>query len=64
MAMKKLWRRYATDTVGRETLPVIFFWGWDGEDHRDVIAKEHNKEKKPGCDSVYDYICKGNCEIN
>jgi hypothetical protein len=36
-----------------------------GGDHRDdVIAKEHNKEEKPGCDSVSDYICKGNCEIN
>lgn len=40
----------------------FFSGGWGGEDHTDVIAKEHNKEEKPGCDSVSDYICKGNCE--
>lgn len=41
---------------------LSFFRG--EKDHTDVIAKEHNKEKKRECDSVSDYICKGNCEIN
>lgn len=57
-----MWRIYVRDTVGRETLPVIF--QGVGKDHTDVLAKEHSKEKKRGCDSVSDYICKGNCEIN
>lgn len=34
------------------------------KDHTGEIAKEHNKEKNQECDSVSDYICKGNCEIN
>lgn len=41
---------------------LSFFRG--KKDHTGEIAKEHNKEKKQECDSVSDYICKGNCEIN